>query len=285
MPRHMRGLSRSKIYHVMVRANERKNIFLDEDDKTRYIDTLSKLTGHSLCGAETTKGQCSALHVKSEKKFYIHAYCLMDNHAHLLINEGEDEIARIMKRIGSSYAYYFNRKYGRVGHLFQDRFKSEAVEDDGYLLGVARYIHNNPVKAGIVKRASYYPWSSYNAYVDEGSFRSFIARDLILDIISIDRKKAVELFIEYTKQKNTDEFLDNMEANKEKTITGYKGANDFMHKYIEEKGISLSKLNEKENIVIRNELISQLKICSDLSIRELGKLLNLNRGVVQRLKP
>lgn len=105
----------------------------------------------------------------------------MDNHAHLLVNEGEDEISRIIKRIGTSYVYYFNKKYGRVGHLFQDRFKSEAIEDDSYLLAVVRYIHNNPVKAGIVKNASSYRWSSFNAYIEEGIPQNFIDRDLVLE--------------------------------------------------------------------------------------------------------
>jgi putative transposase len=72
----------------------------------------------------------------------------MDNHVHILINEGSDEIGRIMKRINISYAYYFNKKYDRIGHLFQDRFKSEGIESDVYLLSAVRYIHNNPVKAG-----------------------------------------------------------------------------------------------------------------------------------------
>jgi REP element-mobilizing transposase RayT len=85
----------------------------------------------------------------------------MDNHVHLLINEGDDEIGKIMKRINISYSYYFNKKYGRIGHLFQDRFKSEGIDSDAYLLSVVRYIHNNPVKAGLVKNIEEYKWSSY----------------------------------------------------------------------------------------------------------------------------
>jgi putative transposase len=85
----------------------------------------------------------------------------MDNHVHLLTNQGEDSISRIMKRIGTSYAHYFNKKYNRIGHLFQDRFKSETVENDSYLLAVTRYIHNNPVKVGIVDCAFQFQWSSY----------------------------------------------------------------------------------------------------------------------------
>lgn len=93
MPRQSRILSKSKTYHVMIRGNERKSIFIDEEDKFRFIQTL----------CEKNKN----------KQYFIYAYCLMDNHVHLLINEGNDEISRIMKRINVSYAYYFNKKYGR----------------------------------------------------------------------------------------------------------------------------------------------------------------------------
>ena len=85
----------------------------------------------------------------------------MDNHAHLLINEGTDEISRIMKRINTSYAYYFNKRYGKIGHLFQDRFKSETIENDAQLLAVVRYIHNNPYFSfNWVAEQSLYTWSS-----------------------------------------------------------------------------------------------------------------------------
>ena len=104
MPRVSRKLSRSKVYHVMVRGNERKKIFIDDEDRERFISTIREKN--------------------KERKFLVYAFCLMDNHIHLLINEGQDQITKIMQRIGVSYAYYFNKKYKRTGHLFQDRFKS-----------------------------------------------------------------------------------------------------------------------------------------------------------------
>ncbi len=73
----------------------------------------------------------------------------MDNHVHIVIKEQKDTISRIMKRIGASYAHYYNKKYKRVGHVFQDRYKGETIEDEKYLLAVIRYIHNSPKKAGI----------------------------------------------------------------------------------------------------------------------------------------
>lgn len=285
MPRQVRCLSESKIYHVMVRGNEKKNIFMDEEDKERYIETLSRLSGHALCGKETTQSQCPVLRRNNERKFGILAYCLMNNHAHLLIHEGEDEISRIMKRIGISYVYYFNKKYGRVGPLFQDRFKSETVEDDAYLLAVVRYIHNNPVKAGLAENASGYPWSSFNAYIEAGNGQELIDRDQVLELLSADRKKAIALFIEYTAQENRDEFLEYVEVNEEKEFIGRQEAGIFAEKFLREKGMSLHQINDKKNVALRNELICRLKTGSNLSIRELAELLKLNRGVIQRIKP
>ncbi|MCD5406443.1 MAG: transposase, partial [Desulfotomaculum sp.] len=85
----------------------------------------------------------------------------MDNHTHLIIYDNGNDISKLIKSINISYRYYFNNTYKRSGHLFQDGFKSELIIDDNYLLQVSKYIHNNPVKAGMVKT---YKWSSYNIY-------------------------------------------------------------------------------------------------------------------------
>jgi REP element-mobilizing transposase RayT len=99
--------SQSGYYHIMVRGNEKKDIFRDDHDKLRFIEIIKK--------------------VKQGNRFYLHAFCLMDNHLHMMISEGKEDVARIMKRITVSYVSYFNKKYRRVGHLFQDRFKSEGI--------------------------------------------------------------------------------------------------------------------------------------------------------------
>jgi putative transposase len=140
MPRHPRQLAESGIYHVMLRGVNRDSIFLDDDDCARFL--------HSLGQAKDASG-CRVL-----------AYCLMSNHAHLVIRTGDEPIGAVIKRLGVRYAGWFNRKYGRVGHLFQDRFKSLPVEDDAYFVTLLRYVWNNPVEAGLVDLPEEYFWSS-----------------------------------------------------------------------------------------------------------------------------
>lgn len=266
MPRQGRKISESQTYHVMVRGNERRNIFLDDEDKTRFIDTLHEK--------------------RQPNKFTLYAYCLMDNHVHLLISEGSEEISKVMKRINVSYAYYFNRKYGRIGHLFQDRFKSEGIEDDTHLLAVVRYIHNNPIKANIVKHAGEYKWSSYGIYANiQKDIRGVINKEAVLELFSPNQTRAIELFIKYSETETTEIFIDLETADeKSKPIQNELGAKVFIEKYINEQGISLGDIKLKINVGYRNALIAELKDKSTLSGRQIANLLGLDRNIVQRIK-
>ncbi|MEN6325889.1 MAG: transposase [Syntrophomonas sp.] len=142
MPRNARQKSESGIYHIMVRGINRQDIFHDDEDMQRYLETIA--------------------HMKKENRFKVYGFCLMTNHVHILVQEKEEEISRVMKRIGTSYAWWYNSKYDRVGHLFQDRYKSEGVDNDAYLLSVRRYIHKNPMMAGLAQEPEDYRWSSAN---------------------------------------------------------------------------------------------------------------------------
>jgi hypothetical protein len=118
----------------------------------------------------------------------------MDNHIHLLLKEGQEPIATTMKKIGTSYVYYYNWQYNRKGYLFQDRYKSEPVEDDAYFLTVLRYIHQNPVKAGITDDPATYPWSSYTEYTDKVKL---VNTSFTLKLFNQDQEKAIEEFISF----------------------------------------------------------------------------------------
>ena len=155
MPRQSRKKSSTGIYHVMLRGINKQDIFEVEEDYVRMKEILIRLNerrdeqGHPLPQA-----------------YSMYAYCLMSNHIHLLIRERDEGIAETIKRLGIGYAAYFNKKYQRSGHLFQDRFRSEPVESMEYFMILLRYIHQNPVKAAIVKDVGDYPWSSWREYTD-----------------------------------------------------------------------------------------------------------------------
>lgn len=140
MPRHARQLAESAIYHVMLRGVNRDAIFLEDEDFERFL--------HALDVTKELSG-CAVL-----------AYCLMPNHVHLVVRTNREPLASVMKRLGVRYAGWFNRKYGRVGHLFQDRFRSRAVETDEYFAALLRYVWANPVEAGLAARPADYRWSS-----------------------------------------------------------------------------------------------------------------------------
>jgi len=115
----------------------------------------------------------------------------------------------ISANITVSYVYYFNKKHQRIGHLFQDRYKSEEVEDERYALSLARYIHQNPLKAGMVKTLRDYKWSSYSSYLDEeNSFNRILDRDMILGMFSDDMAMAKKEYERYMNEETTDSFLD-----------------------------------------------------------------------------
>ncbi|NLA13250.1 MAG: transposase, partial [Tissierellia bacterium] len=137
MPRVARKLSETGIYHVIFRGVNRFNIFEEDKDYEKILEIISDL--------------------KEKISFDIYAYVLMNNHVHLIIKELElGEISLIMKRILTRYAGWFNRKYDRSGILIANRFKSEPVETEDYLLTLARYIHQNPVKGGLTSKIDSY---------------------------------------------------------------------------------------------------------------------------------
>lgn len=145
MPRQARVRSETGIYHAMVRGNNKSVIFWCEEDYRKFIQIIYL--------------------VKEISGFDLFAYCLMDNHAHLLLKETDKvDVSDIMKRINIRYAMWHNYKYSRIGHFFQGRFKSEPVNDEAYYANVLRYIHQNPLKAGKCVDILDYEWSSYKKY-------------------------------------------------------------------------------------------------------------------------
>ena len=158
------------LYHVIARGNQRQDIFLDEADYRRYLNLLSSY--------------------RKRYTFTLYAYVFMSNHVHLLIEQGETPLSKVMQGLGQSYTGYYNRKYKMSGHLFQGRYKAVLCERDAYLLELVRYIHLNPVRAGMVKLPDEYPWSSHYAYLN-GASGGLVDVDRPLSLIASQSKAAV----------------------------------------------------------------------------------------------
>lgn len=153
MARKARLASDSGIYHVMLRGVNRQDIFECDKDYLKFLSLMERV---AFPVDETGK--------PAEPLLVIYAYCLMPNHVHLLVKEQKCGLSDAIKSISVSYAYYFNRKYEHLGHLFQDRFRSETVNDMEYFVQLMRYIHQNPVAGGMVNNVRYYRWSSWREY-------------------------------------------------------------------------------------------------------------------------
>jgi REP element-mobilizing transposase RayT len=158
------------IYHVTSRGNAQASIFLDDIDRSTFLAVLGL----------------------TMRRFNVicHAYCLMTNHFHLLLETPDANLSKAMRQLNSVYTQAFNRRHGRVGHVLQGRFKSIVVDRDAYLLELCRYIVLNPVRAGMVKEPGKYPWSSYRATAGLGKKPDFLAVDWILEQFGADRVQA-----------------------------------------------------------------------------------------------
>jgi putative transposase len=256
MPRYARKKSETGIYHIIIRGTNRQEIFHDDEDCLRFLETLDRY--------------------KKKLKFEVYAWCLMGNHIHLLLKEGEEEIAKTMKRIGVSFVWYYNWKYKSTGHLFQDRFKSENVETDEYLMTVIRYIHQNPVKAGIVSTSSLWKWSSCKWYYWGRSYPVGLLDDeFILGLFSNDRNIAVEKFIEFNEIDHNDKCLED----EIKLRLTDEEAREEINKVITNGEITKIKSLQKE---VRDEKIRTLREIEGVSQRQLARILGISQFLIYR---
>lgn len=166
------------VYHVMSRGNERRDIFLDDADRRRFLDILRSAT-------ERLNVLC-------------HTYCLMGNHYHLLLETPDGNLSLAIRQLNGVYAQSFNRRHDRVGHLFQGRFASKLIQKETYLLTVSRYVVLNPVRSNMVPRPSDWEWSSYRAHAGHIEPPPFLSVDwLLTHFDTIDRRRAQEAYCKF----------------------------------------------------------------------------------------
>lgn len=245
MPREARQLSESGFYHVMFRGINHQNIFEEEPDYA-YM-----------------KGILRAL--KVELGFKLYAYCLMTNHVHILLAEREPgDISVIFKRLLIKYVMKFNKKYQRTGALIESRYKSKPVEVDEYFIPLIVYIHQNPLRAGLVKQVSDYRYSSYKDYM-AGS--DFIETELAMNLVSREHWRQIH----------------QQALGKQFEIDGrIKLPADEIYQKIKllANGLEPIKIGELKREE-RNRLLKSLKN-KGLSVREIERATGISRGIVAK---
>lgn len=168
--RDYKQFAQNSIVHVYNRGNNKEKIFFDEQDYKAFLFRVGLTLGvesEVLQKEKLTSVPYSRIRIEGNKNlFKLHAFCLMPNHFHLLIEQcGDVPISKLISQICTSYAMYINKKHKRVGHVFQDCFKAVLIETNPQLMWTSAYIHMNPVKAKLVKHPKDYKWSSYNDYI------------------------------------------------------------------------------------------------------------------------
>jgi len=248
MPRTARKNLETCFFHIIVQGINKEYIFQKDEYKKKYLFLIQKY---------------SALdNVK------LISYCIMSNHAHFLIyTEDINSMSKMMLKINTIYAKYYNDIENRVGYLFRDRYVSQSIINEHHLFRCLAYVHNNPVKAGIISKMEQYKYSSYNDYQNKCG----IVTDEILRLVFGSPYKYMDMFMQIHESLDIDCVLDIEEDN-------YIYA-DIIKKYNDL--VSIDKLNYKDGLL--KSLVIDLNTKAGLSIRETAKRLNKNKDMLIRM--
>ncbi len=179
-------------YHITARGNEKRPIFLIEQDYLRLVSRFES--------------------IYKRYGVVIHSYVLMTNHYHVLVETPRANLSAALHDLNTAYTNYFNRRHDRVGHLFQGRYRSFVVEKDPYLLELSRYIHLNPVRAGMVKKPEAYRWSSYPSYLSSGSCPEWLRREDVLEQMDTNPVKGLRKYRQFVEEGLRREIRDPLKA-------------------------------------------------------------------------
>lgn len=255
MPRSPRVVSQTGIYHILFSGLNLQTIFKDEADHEMFLMSLNEL--------------------KPKGGYQVFAYCLMGNHIHLLMKAEKETPGQSFKRIGARYVYWYNQKYDRAGPLFQGRYKSEVVESDDYLKTVLRFIHQNPLKAGIVSRLENYVWSSYCEYIGLHN-TDYVDKQPVLALFHDEPKQAVADFKAFNEMDNHDQCLE---------LTGKRRMNDeraiqlIRREYAVRSPKDILDFDPEKGASCIKSLLSK-----GISIRQLSRLTGVSRYSLMGIK-
>jgi len=243
--RKRRQYSKTGFYHIVIRGVNKQNIFYDEEDHKLFLSILKKYS--------------------SKLGVLVHAYCLMDNHVHLEIEDRNQQVSLFMQSVCSLYARLFNRKYDRIGHLFQERYASEIIEDKSYFLTVFRYIMQNPEKSHICEMESY-RWSSFHCY---RYFNTFVHKELLLEYFG-----SLKNLYQYIKKKNSDNCLEIELRFSEREVNSVNRIKEILNTNnpIVQPDLPMTLIVEK---------MRKLKL-SGLSIRTISRITGISKHIIAR---
>ncbi|NTS77402.1 transposase [Catenovulum sp. SM1970] len=213
-------------YHVTSRGNARQDIYHSPNDYLSFLDTLGEV--------------CKRYH------WQIHAYCLMTNHYHLVVETLEGNLSLGMRQLNGVYTQRFNRKRGRVGHLFQGRFKSILVDSDSYYKTLIRYVIQNPLRANMVNHVRDYNWSSYPAMTGQCSCPHWLVKDIVLRRFDIDIHRSMMLFENYVNQQSESNFWQSV------THQVFLGDEAFSKRFLKQ-AADIPEINEVPKVQQRRE--------------------------------
>jgi len=232
------------LYHLTSRGNAREAIFLDDADRRRLLDTLSD--------------------VVARHRWVCHAYCLMENHYHLVIETPEGSLSRGMQLLNGVYTQWFNRRHQRTGHLFQGRFKAILVEKESYLLELARYVVLNPVRAGMVQTPRDWPWSSYLATAGYIEPPLYLTVDWILSQFAPDRERAIRAYRRFVQEGRGVRVWDDLQAG---WLLGSTSFVDSLRPRIQEKPLT-PEYRQRERLATRPNLEELFAHVTDKATRD-----------------
>lgn len=250
MPRKPRQLSCTNTYHVVIRGLDRQIMFENDRDYRKYLDIL--------------------FYYKQECGFLLYAYCLMTNHIHLILKIETVPLETIFRKINTHYSVWFNMKYQRTGPLQQGRYYSEPIQDETYLLTAIRYVHRNPVNAGMESEVGTdYPWSSIWEYINQES--------TLTDVDKTYELFSAEYFVEYCRY-HTDETCLDIDTIKKRIpddvakeiifdVTNCQTSTEFQNLSLADRDTAIRKCRKQ-----------------GISIRQLNRLTGIPKGVIERIK-
>ena len=252
MPRKSREISSTGIYHIIMRGNDRNDIFYDNQDRYVFLNILKE--------------------TKERFKFEIYSYCLMNNHIHIVFRIKDEFLSKAMQSLEIRYSAYFNKKINRNGHLFQNRFFSKKIENLSYFLTVCKYVHRNPEKAKIDSTENY-KWSSFREYIGK---EKIINKAVLLHYYEDD----IEMFKKYTLDNDDKEQLYNLaEFELKRKLTEEEVAKIIVDKFNLKNVGDIGLMDENQG----KEIILSLKELKGTSLAQIARVTRCTEYFIKKI--